>query len=204
MLENDGYPTNICKNCLNQITNWVNFQQICVNSAKTLHNNQLNIQNLPIDVGNWSIKVEEVDFISSLEDDAISSSSFQAEDDIKGNNSDDIKSKHSHELENTEPNSSELKKKRLTSRVKIKKSLVCHICNRNFKFKCNLKRHMMSHTGEKPRSHDPKNGFICKFCHHRFSFKSNLLRHEMCHTGERRHKCTICNKGKDSSAQTIE
>lgn len=175
---------NICKNCLNQITNWFKFQQICINSAETLHNNQL------IDVGNSSIKVE--DFIPSFDDDAISSSSFLANS-IESNNSEN---KHSLELENMEPYSSESKKKRLTSRVKLKKSLVCHVCNRNFKFKCNLKTHIMSHTGEKPRSHSTKNGFICKYCNQHFSFKSNLLRHEMCHTGERRHNCTICNKGK--------
>jgi len=46
----------------------------------------------------------------------------------------------------------------------------CKICNKRSNIKCNLLRHVLIHTGDKP--------FSCRFCFAAFSVSSNRLRHE--------------------------
>ena len=52
--------------------------------------------------------------------------------------------------------------------------------------KRNLRRHMLTHSGEKPHH--------CEQCKKSFSLKSNLKRHAMTHSGEKPHHCQHCNK----------
>ena len=54
-------------------------------------------------------------------------------------------------------------------------------CNKSFKDNFKLKRHLLSHTGEKK--------FMCEYCGKGFSLDFNLRTHTRIHTGEKPYKC---------------
>ncbi|XP_022201850.2 protein bric-a-brac 2 [Nilaparvata lugens] len=62
----------------------------------------------------------------------------------------------------------------------------CLICNKNFHSRQNLRRHLQTHTGEKPHR--------CDYCDLSFLRLSHLQRHVRVHTGERPYACTLCPK----------
>ena len=62
----------------------------------------------------------------------------------------------------------------------------CIHCDKSFKKKSLLLRHILSHTGEKP--------FKCSQCDKTFTQKTSLNRHLKVHTGEKAFKCSQCNK----------
>ncbi|XP_061894372.1 gastrula zinc finger protein XlCGF57.1-like [Entelurus aequoreus] len=61
----------------------------------------------------------------------------------------------------------------------------CSECERTFNRKESMKRHMVTHTGERP--------FTCSVCVRSFSLKQYLARHMMIHTGENPFSCSVCN-----------
>lgn len=90
----------------------------------------------------------------------------------------------------------------------------CLICNKEFKKKCNLKLHMVTHSGHKPhkcnqcsksffvygqlarhmRLHTGEKQYSCTQCDKSFFKHYNLTRHMMSHTGEKNHECLVCGK----------
>ena len=62
----------------------------------------------------------------------------------------------------------------------------CPFCSKIMPKPALMKRHILTHTGEKP--------FICDTCGEAFNKKGNLARHNMIHTGERPFSCNICDK----------
>merc|ERR1712212_1263647 len=69
---------------------------------------------------------------------------------------------------------------------KAKSSFTCSFCGKSFYTKWTLKRHVMSHTGEKPHS--------CDICCKSFASKWQLELHYRVHTGEKPYPCEICSK----------
>lgn len=91
----------------------------------------------------------------------------------------------------------------------------CEICGRSIQCKAMLKRHMLSHTGEKPfeceecgkhytsssnlrihqLSHSGKMDYVCNECGQKFTHLPYLKRHLLRHSGKKMHICEHCGKG---------
>uniref|UniRef100_A0A8C6TS27 C2H2-type domain-containing protein n=1 Tax=Neogobius melanostomus TaxID=47308 RepID=A0A8C6TS27_9GOBI len=62
--------------------------------------------------------------------------------------------------------------------------LQCPFCDKGFNRSTNLKRHISTHTGEKP--------FMCSVCNKRFIQRYQLNKHKCSPTRERPFSCSVC------------
>ncbi|XP_068576795.1 zinc finger protein 420-like [Cebidichthys violaceus] len=71
------------------------------------------------------------------------------------------------------------------------KTIQCAMCNKTFKYKSHLQRHLIVHTGDLPHSYKT---FKCGTCGKAFIYQSNLLMHLRTHSGEKPYSCNTCGK----------
>lgn len=92
------------------------------------------------------------------------------------------------------PKNSKTRKKRASSLATnklIQNSLLeCTYCQQSFNFPSVLKRHMRSHTNERP--------YVCEICNKSFKQLGHLSQHALTHTDYRSFRCTICSIKFDS------
>lgn len=67
-----------------------------------------------------------------------------------------------------------------------RKTMRCTYCSKECNHAGDLKKHIRSHTDEKPYS--------CSVCYEKFKHSSNLQRHMKNHTGDRPFRCDSCGK----------
>ncbi|TKS69992.1 Zinc finger protein [Collichthys lucidus] len=107
---------------------------------------------------------------------------------------------------------------------KADRPYACSVCNKNFRIKSILTRHMKTHTGEKPyscsvcgksfiqrsylqthmNSHSGQKPYTCSFCGRGFTQVGNMNAHIRIHTGEKPHSCTDCGKSFREKADLIK
>jgi len=66
------------------------------------------------------------------------------------------------------------------------KRFYCSHCSKTYACANSLRRHVLSHTGERP--------FSCTTCSKTFSQACNLKRHMLIHTGEKPYACSHCSR----------
>lgn len=93
---------------------------------------------------------------------------------------------------------------------------VCDICEKSFKDKSNLVKHVRTHTKEKPfvctiegcgkrfshnqtlkehmNVHCGIKPFVCSYCKKAFASEANMKRHQRIHTGDKPFVCPVCGK----------
>nr|XP_020498567.1 oocyte zinc finger protein XlCOF6.1-like [Labrus bergylta] len=100
----------------------------------------------------------------------------------------------------------------------------CSVCEKTFKIKSILTRHMKTHSGEKPHScsvcgksfiqrsylqthlnsHSGQKPYTCRFCGRGFTQAGNMKAHIRIHTGEKPHSCSDCGKSFREKADLIK
>lgn len=137
-----------------------------------------------------------IDTKSGIKSGVTDSKGVSANDESKSK-SDDIKSVESAGNETTsndgdDDNSATGGKQNKKTKVKEKKH-ICEYCNVGFSQKCDLRRHTMIHTGERP--------WPCDICDKRFQRKTDLAKHMRTHTGEKPYACEFCDKRVSDKSQ---
>ncbi|XP_052745761.1 histone-lysine N-methyltransferase PRDM9 [Bicyclus anynana] len=100
------------------------------------------------------------------------------------------------------------------SQERHEKSYLCDVCSYKTTIKCNLLKHIRTHTDLKPyscnmcnykcaqkitllkhiRTHTGEKPFSCEICNHKFAQKSYLLQHIRTHTADKPYTCDTCNR----------
>ena len=78
----------------------------------------------------------------------------------------------------------------------VVKKYFCKYCDSQFSYPTDLKRHIYSHTGERP--------YCCDQCNKTFVRSTSLREHKRVHSGEKPYACKVCNKAFTASRFLIQ
>ena len=65
--------------------------------------------------------------------------------------------------------------------------VACNICGKTFRCENTLQRHQIVHSDMRP--------FKCHICHKAFKYRGALYKHMTTHSTEKPHKCDVCHRG---------
>ncbi|KAL1783930.1 zinc finger protein and BTB domain-containing protein 46 [Sigmodon hispidus] len=74
----------------------------------------------------------------------------------------------------------------------IRKKFKCPYCSFSAMHQCILKRHMRSHTGERP--------YPCEICGKKFTRQEHMKRHTLVHSKDKKYVCKVCSRVFKSAA----
>lgn len=198
----DKFPQQMCIDCSTQLRNSYQFKQQCVLSVKILYevlsrkdrSSEIIVKPEPItfdletnsDHNSIKLETEQIETTLVIKDEDV----VNFDDDLVDVD-DDKNSLHNSDDEEMDQEKLELAKCKIELLANTSCELLdltCDICNRIFRHRSKLLKHIKTHLKDKKYSH------FCKLCDQGFYWISSLERHTRRHSTGPSFKCELCSK----------
>ncbi|XP_055529896.1 zinc finger protein 813-like [Wyeomyia smithii] len=218
--ENDGFPNNICRNCISCIENFVDFEAICTRSYRLLIlATKQRCAEFTFNSHEPETAIVETD-IECLDEEEQTTINDETSKNINGSELDFV----AEDGELSESTDSE-QKQLITAAIEIQPSgfvfrgsrkiplVECIYCKNVYRGKNTLKKHLRIHLNIKDyhcehcsrsftdrsslRIHEGRHlgkSFVCSSCDKSYFSKNELRQHLTMQHLERRHACDICQR----------
>lgn len=193
-IKNDGLSNSICQNCKLAAINAYKFQQMCIESDRSLR----------ILIGSLSNENHQDPAVVKEEDIQLQPQPEPLIEDMKQLEPEDLEYDIADESENFNDNESNSDIENDSIDSAIKELYECSNCSRRFKSKTNLEGHFSKcqqlsndviNEDESDEEEDDKQEYPCTQCSKVFKKASLLARHKKAHDPNKKpHECSKCNK----------
>ncbi|XP_019753721.2 zinc finger protein 891 isoform X3 [Dendroctonus ponderosae] len=191
--ETEELPKHICEECVQNINNYYNFRKVIINTDLDLRT-RLNTLKATKYTFKPRSKMKHCEIVTDFFEDSVDIKPEEdmefAEDDIKIVDHDLEKSIDANDSEYMPKQDLDMLKDLATKRIfKCRqypdfRKVACSLCGKKVH---ELKKHMLTHTGQRPYS--------CENCQKGFTSRYALKIHKRQHTNERPYICNHCGNG---------